>query len=61
MRLADTQYISYDGLSTRSYCISTGNYFQYPMINHKEKLYEKECKYIYNQITYCTVVINTTL
>ena len=26
---------------------STGNYIQYPMINHSEKEYKKECIYIY--------------
>ena len=27
---------------------STGNYIQYPMINHNGKEYEKECVYMYN-------------
>ena len=27
---------------------STGNYIQYPMLNHKGKEYEKECVYMYN-------------
>ena len=26
---------------------STGNYTQYPVINHNGKEYEKECEYIY--------------
>ena len=26
---------------------STGNYIQYPVINHNEKEYEEECVYIY--------------
>ena len=26
---------------------STGNYIQYPMINHNGKEYEKECMYMY--------------
>ena len=27
---------------------STGNYIQYPVINHDGKEYEKECMYMYN-------------
>ena len=27
---------------------STGNYIQYPVINHNGKEYEKECRYMYN-------------
>ena len=27
---------------------STGNYIQYPVINHHGKEYEKECIYVYN-------------
>ena len=27
---------------------STGNYVQYPVINHNGKGYEKECIYMYN-------------
>ena len=27
---------------------STGNYIQYPVINHDRKEYKKECIYIYN-------------
>ena len=27
---------------------STGNYSQYPIINHNGKEYEKECIYMYN-------------
>ena len=27
---------------------STGNYIQYPVINHNGKAYEKECVYMYN-------------
>ena len=41
---------------------STGNYIQYPVINHHGKEYEKE--YIYICITeslYCTEEINTAL
>ena len=30
---------------------STGNYVQYPVINHNEKEYEKEHIYMYNRIT----------
>ena len=26
--------------------VNTGNYIQYPMINHNEREYEKECVYI---------------
>ena len=27
---------------------STGNYIQYPVINHNGKAYKKECIYVYN-------------
>ena len=27
---------------------STGNYIQYPVINHNGKEYKKECVYVYN-------------
>ena len=48
---------------------STGNYIQYPMINHDGKEYEKEYIYIYIYIYYiyipeslcCMAEINTTL
>ena len=30
---------------------STGNYIQYPVINHNGKEYEKECIYMYNWVT----------
>ena len=45
---------------------STGNYIQYPVINHKGKGYEKECIYknVYIRITEslcCTAEINATL
>jgi len=31
---------------------STGNYIQYPVINHKGKEYtKKECLYVYNRVT----------
>ena len=30
---------------------STGNFIQYPVINHNRKEYEKECIYMYNLIT----------
>ena len=47
---------------------STGNYTQYPVINHNGKEYEKEYIYIYIYIYIykteslcCTAEINTTL
>ena len=47
---------------------STGNYIQYPVINHNGKEYEKERVYVYIYIyicitesLYCTAEINTTL
>ena len=33
---------------------STGNYIQYPVINHKRKEYEKECVYIYVELKHFT-------
>ena len=41
---------------------STGNYIQYPVINHNGKEYEKESVYICITESLCyTAVINTTL
>ena len=31
---------------------STGNYIQYPVINHNGKEYEKECIYIYMSLSH---------
>ena len=31
---------------------STGNYIQYPVINHNGKEYKKECVYVYNWVTF---------
>ena len=68
--LADASCYIENGQTTRSYCIaySTGNYTQYPVINHNGKEYEKECVcvciYIYIYITEtlcCTIQINGTL
>ena len=39
---------------------STGNYTQYPVINHNGKEYEKEYIYITDSLC-CTAEINTTL
>ena len=41
---------------------STGNYSQYPVINHNGKEYEKECVYIcVTESLCCTAESNTTL
>ena len=41
---------------------STGNYIQYPVINHNGKEYEKECVCIYiPESPCCTADIHTTL
>ena len=41
---------------------STGNYIQYPEINHNGKEYKKECVYICITASLCcTAEINTTL
>ena len=37
----------YIGWINKVLLYSTENYFQYPMINHNGKEYEKECIYIY--------------
>ena len=39
---------------------STGEYIQYPVINHNGKEYEKVCMCIIESL-YCTAEINTTL
>ena len=41
---------------------STGNYIQYPGINHNEKEYKKQCIYIYITESLCSrAEINTRL
>ena len=35
-------------INNKALLYSTGNYIQYPVINHSGKEYEKECKYTYN-------------
>ena len=44
--LADANYYIQDGYN-KVLMHSTGNYIQYPMINHNGKEYEKEHIYIY--------------
>ena len=41
----------YIGWISKILLYSTGNYIQYPTINHNGKVYEKECIYAYNGIT----------
>ena len=51
-----------DWLNNKVLLYSTGNYIQYPVINHNGKEYEKECIYIcITESLCCTAVINTTL
>ena len=64
LELADANYsILYMGwINNKVLLYSTGNYIQYPVINHNGKEYEK--KYIYVCITEslcCTAEMNTTL
>ena len=33
-------------ISNKALLYSTGNYIQYPVINHNGKEYEKECRYM---------------
>ena len=35
-------------INNKDLLYSTGNYTQYPVINHYGKEYEKECIYVYN-------------
>ena len=35
------------GINNMVLLYSTGNYIEYPMVNHNGKEYEKECVYIY--------------
>ena len=37
-------------ISNKVLLYSTGNYIQYPVINHNGKEYEKECMYVYTYI-----------
>ena len=36
-------YVSIEWINNRVLLYSTGNYIQYPVINHNGKEYEKEC------------------
>ena len=41
---------------------STGNYIQYPVVNHNGKEYKnKDRLYVYNESLCCTAEISTTL
>ena len=49
-------------ISNKVLLYSTGNYIQYPLINHNGKEYEKECIYIrITELLCCAAEINTTL
>ena len=38
----------YQWINNKVLLYNTGNYIQYPEINHNGKEYEKECIYVYN-------------
>ena len=40
--------LSIGWINNKDLLYSTGNYIQYPVINHNGKEYEKECVYMYN-------------
>ena len=59
--LADANYYI-EWINNKVLLHSTGNYIQYPVINHNGKEREKECVYRYiSESPGCTVEINTTL
>ena len=42
-------YVNYIGwIDNNILLYSTGNYIQYPVINHNGEEYENECMYVYN-------------
>ena len=52
--------LSIEWINNKVLLYSTGNYSQYPVINHNGKEYERECIYVFESLCY-TVEINTTL
>ena len=52
--------LSIEWINNKVLRYSTGNYSQYPVINHNGKEYERECIYVFKSLCY-TVEINTTL
>ena len=43
-----SKWVYIEWISKKVLLYSTGNYIQYPVINHNGKGYKKECIYIYN-------------
>ena len=57
--LADANYYI-EWINIKILLCTTGNYIQYPVINHDGREYEKECIYIcITESLCCTVEINT--
>ena len=46
--LVDANYYIQNWINTEVQLYSTGNYIQYPVINHNGKEYKKECIHMYN-------------
>ena len=58
--LADANYYIVECINNKVLLYSTGNYIQYPVINHNRKEYEKEYICITDSLC-CAAEINTTL
>ena len=41
------ELLNVEWINKKALLYNTGNYIQYPVINHNGKEYEKECVYIY--------------
>ena len=52
--------LSIERINNKVLLYSTGNYSQYPVINHNGKEYERECIYVFELLCY-TAEINITL
>ena len=47
-RVSRCKLVYTEWINNKVLLYSTGNYIQYPGINHNGKEYEKECMYMYN-------------
>ena len=45
-RISRCKLLYIDGLNNKVLLYSSGNYIQYPVINHNGKEYEKECVFV---------------
>ena len=62
MEISRCKLLYIECINNKVLLCSTGNYIEYPAINHNGKEYEKERVYIcITESLHCTAEINTTL